>query len=105
MFTYDVPDTDVALFVEVNETPGGRLDFFPQAPSQEGDMRWSGGPPGAIAAYYDVDPANGFIGTDDYIMLSGLTPGTRYTFEMYHYPTDQLITMAGSPGTFVTPVG
>ena len=47
------------------------------------------------AYYYDLNFVNGQIGAGDNIVIYGLEPLTNYRLNVFHYPSDTIIDMAG----------
>ena len=45
--------------------------------------------------YHDTNPAGGYIGGGDYIEIYGLDVFTYYYVQIFHYPSDSIVQMAG----------
>jgi hypothetical protein len=95
VFTGDVAPTDICIYVQADGVNMGHLDFAGDTEPSPADMNWVGGPAGAHVAYTDYNPAGGRINSGDNIVFTGLEPGVTYSFEVYHFPSDMTVTMAG----------
>lgn len=102
-FSDAVSPMDIKLYVYANGTGIGEIHIPTNDITQPQEMDWEGGPIGATAQYYDYNPAGRNINQGDYITLSGLSPRTTYTFEVYHAPTESLVSMTGANGMLSTP--
>ena len=94
-FITDVEPLDLRLYVEENGTYVGYLTWNSNTASAPAALTWNGGPTGASATYTDYNPAGGEVNAGDHIIFEGLTPGTTYSFELYHIPSDSDIMMTG----------
>jgi len=101
--SYEVKPIEIKLIVKANGTEIGEITI----PSNDGaapqTMTWSNGPAGASATYYDYSPEGLIINQGDYIKLSGLSPQTSYSFEVYHSPTQAICQITGINSQFSTP--
>ena len=102
-FSYEVKTLEIRLIVKANGTEIGQITI----PSNDGtaplDATWTNAPEGATATYYDYSPESPIINQGDYITLSGLSPGTSYSFEVYHLPSQGICAMTGENSHFSTP--
>ena len=101
--SYEVKPIEIKLIVKANGTEIGEITI----PSNDGaapqTMTWANGPVGASAIYYDYSPEGLIINQGDYIKLSGLSPQTAYSFEVYHSPTQAICSTTGVSPQFSTP--
>ena len=51
--------------------------------------------PNISAFYFDYNPTVGQVGSGDYIVLYGLEVHTYYYVEIFYYPSDSIVGMAG----------
>ena len=58
--------------------------------------------PNEIAIHCIDVSRNGIIDQGDTILLTGLSPGTTYSFEFYHNPSESTMSMTGSNLEFTT---
>ena len=102
-FTSDVQPLDIKIFVTVDGAAGGSMTIPTNTGVAPQPITWTGGPMGASATYFDYNAAGGLINSGDYISLIGLQPGTLYSFEVFHVPSDATVTMTGDGPSFNTP--
>jgi flagellin-like protein len=106
-FTEDVQPLDLRIYVSINGTASGTMTIPSNTDNTDGTqdgsqaMTWAGGY--GTATFFDYSPSGGQINSGDYITLTGLDPGTTYSFEVFHVPTDATVTMTGANGQFTTP--
>ncbi len=97
-FTLDIPTSDVRINVYVNGAEGGFISVYNVSST---DNIIISGPSGAEAYFFDLNPDDGTIDLGDHIILTGLEPDTTYSFELFHLPSDSIISMTG-PDSFTT---
>jgi len=51
---------------------------------------------GATATYTDMNYLGNLVNSGDFILVSGLGPGTTYELVIYHYPTDSQCSLVGA---------
>ena len=102
-FTYEVEPIEIKLIVKANGTEVGQITIPSNTGAAPQDMTWTNGPEGATATYYDYSPESPIINQGDYITLSGLSPRTSYSFEVYHLPSQGICVMTGESSHFSTP--
>jgi hypothetical protein len=100
---FEARHTDIAIFVYENDTEVGKLYLNQRMEMSPQEMDWLNGPAGAEAMLFDDYYAYGYIDRGDYVKLSGLRPGTQYSFVLFHIPYDSGVTMTGAAAKFVTP--
>ena len=102
-FTQDVKPTHIKLYIIANGTEIGDITIPVDTWPTTQTMIWYSGPPTATATYFDYDGIAGTINSGDYITLTGLLPGTTYSFILHHIPSDSIIPMVGDSAEFTTP--
>ena len=95
-FTAGIVPTDIMIYVLENGSDIGYLTFTGEPDSATTILNWVDGPAGASAEYTDYNYQGNRINAGDYITLEGLNPDTSYTVEVFHIPSDSVITMAGT---------
>lgn len=58
---------------------------------------------GITCAYYDNNPAGNAVSAGDYIIIGALAPGQSYTLEVYHIPSDAIMSMTGTTAAWTQP--
>lgn len=99
MFSDDVSPEDIRIFITEGSTTY-EVNFNGALSDQRTDLVVS--PSGIEVEYFDYNYQGNQINSGDYIELSGLDPGTTYTFEIFHIPTDSTMFMTGN-GNLITP--
>ncbi len=100
-FTEDIGPTDIKIFIS-DGTTTYELNFNGALSSQTTDLIVT--PSGTLQAeYFDYNYAGNQINSGDYITLTGLTSGTTYTIELFHIPSDAIITLVGATASLTTP--
>ncbi|MCK4757989.1 MAG: hypothetical protein KAS67_06035 [Thermoplasmata archaeon] len=102
-FTQDIEPLDIKIFMEVNGTATGSITIPSNTESAPQTCTWTGGPTGAVVTYFDYNPIGGLINSGDYISITGLSPGTTYSFEVFHIPSDATVMMTGASPSVQTP--
>lgn len=102
-FSYEVKTLEIKLIVKANGTEVGEITIPGNTGASLTDATWTNSPAGATATYYDYSPESNIINQGDYITLSGLSPGTSYSFEVYHIPAQGICAMTGEDSHFNTP--
>ena len=102
-FSYEVKTIEIKLIVKANGTEVGEVTIPGITGAASQDATWTNGPAGATATYYDYSPESNIINQGDYITLSGLSPGTSYSFEVYHIPSQGICAMTGVNSQLNTP--
>ena len=102
-FSYEVKTIEIKLIVKANGTEVGEITIPGNTGASLQDATWANAPAGATATYYDYSPENTIINQGDYVTLSGLSPGTSYSFEVYHLPSQGICAMTGENSHFSTP--
>lgn len=102
-FTSEVAPEDIVIYVTEDGNWAGSMYIYYSGYSSTQSITWIGAPTGASATYYDYNPSGGTINSGDYISLSGLSPDTVYSFEVFHMPTDATVSMTGAGPSFTTP--
>ena len=102
-FTTSVPPISLEIIVKANGTAAGKITI----PSNDGaapqTMTWTWtGKTTEVAEYYDYSPGGATINSGDYITFTGLLPGTTYSFELFHVPSQSTVQMTGISGSFQT---
>ncbi len=101
-FSGQIEYDEIEIFVYEDGLSAGTISLLTFG--NEASATWDNAPDGASADYFDHNLAGGEINSGDYITLTGLEPGTEYSFEVYHLPTDCVVTMVGDSGLFETPL-
>jgi flagellin-like protein len=102
-FSYEVRPLDIEVRIKANGSEIGSLTIPTNDGAPPQNVSWSGAPNGASAIYYDYRATGGSVNQGDYIELSGLSPGTMYSFEVFHNPTESIATLTSSTDSFTTP--
>ena len=102
-FTTDVAPIDIKIFVEANGTAVGEISIPSNTAAAPQTMTWTSAPGTATAEYYDYSPSGGLINAGDTITLENLLPGTTYTFDIFHVPSESTVQMTGITASFTTP--
>ena len=97
-FSEQVPLMDIRIYISSNGTRAGYLNW-----TDHTEIGWINGPDGASVVSHPHAPTDGLINSIDYIILGGLQPGTEYTIEIVHMPSDSVVSMAGAEPEFRTP--
>ena len=102
-FSYDVKPIELKLIVKADGIDAGKITIPSNTGASPQNLTWTDAPAGAYATYYDYSPDGGLINQGDKITLYGLSPGTSYSFEVYHNPTEGICSMTGQSDRFTTP--
>ncbi len=94
-FSNEVAPTDIMIYVREGGTNLGTISFTSDTAPSPASLVWVGGPAGVSAEYHDLNSQGGNINAGDYIVLEGLDPDTNYSVELYHIPSDMIISMMG----------
>ena len=101
-FSTEVNPLDIKIFVKVGGAAATQISFASDTEATPYDLTWVGAPAGAVATYTDYNAAGGEVNSGDYIVLTGLTAGTTYSFEVFHVASDATVQMVGND-QFQTP--
>ena len=55
------------------------------------------------ATYNDYSYSTNQVNGGDFIIIEGLTSGKHYTIEVFHFPSQSILSMTGDAGTFQLP--
>ena len=101
-FSENIQPIDLKLIFVANGTHIGLLSF---SNNTGPEMNWespnSSFPP-ISGTYVSSNLPDEIINPEDYVLLTGLLPGTKYELEILHIPTDSIVSMTGDSAEFRT---
>jgi len=101
-FSGQVEPYDLIIYIQEEGAPIGNLMINDDLSAMETQMHWVNGPSGVTATYVDYNYLGNTVNPGDHIIIDGLEPGTEYSFEVYHIPTESTVWMTGADSTITT---